>query len=144
MESESTRRYNPPIPLSSSTAQQYRQYVSPASAVSSNIRDIPEPHDLCNIRNDLETIVQAPQARILLLKKDLSNLLENVKVHDSAGNLADLQFIKRVLTVYLYFALLVVAVSDTPDKPRPVSAGKNINAIMERMRIERSKAGTYP
>ncbi|ORY92105.1 histone acetyltransferases subunit 3-domain-containing protein [Syncephalastrum racemosum] len=116
MESESTRRYNPPIPLSSSTAQQYRQYVSPASAVSSNIRDIPEPHDLCNIRNDLETIVQAPQARILLLKKDLSNLLENVKVHDSP------------------------VVSDTPEKPRPVSAGKNINAIMERMRIERSKA----
>ena len=79
--SSTERRYRPPTHVSM-TLPQYQKYINPPNLTSSPLRDIPEPHDLFNIKEDLENMVNEPESRAQRLQRDLAHLLENVKVHD--------------------------------------------------------------
>lgn len=78
MDTDATRRYRLPTHLSMKLPQ-YRQYFNPPS-LAAPLRDIPDPHDLFNIKEDLENIASEPETRTQRLQRDLAHLLENVKV----------------------------------------------------------------
>ncbi|KAI9477081.1 histone acetyltransferases subunit 3-domain-containing protein [Zychaea mexicana] len=103
--SSTERRYRPPTHLST-TLPQYHKYINPpTNLTSSPLRDIPEPLDLFNIKQDLENMVNEPETRAQRLQRDLAHLLDNVKVHHE---------------------------KEQPSKR--ITGGKNMNVVMERMR----------
>ncbi|KAI8100175.1 histone acetyltransferases subunit 3-domain-containing protein [Halteromyces radiatus] len=118
MDSEVTRQYSLPIPVSTSTAAHYRQFRNVASTSSAiattQLSAIPESHDLLNIKTDLEGLLPHSEARMLHLKKDYSHLEKNVKVKDNGS-------------------------SDTTKK---ISSGKNMNTMLDKMRIKQESSST--
>ena len=78
MDTDATRRYRLPTHLSMKLPQ-YRQYFNPPS-LAAPLRDIPDPHDLFTIKEDLENIASEPETRTQRLQQDLTHLLKNVKV----------------------------------------------------------------
>ncbi|KAI9319633.1 histone acetyltransferases subunit 3-domain-containing protein [Dichotomocladium elegans] len=114
MDTESSRRYRLPTHLSMKLPQ-YRQYFNPPS-IHSPLRDIPDPHDLFNIKEDLENIASEPETRAQRLQRDLHHLLENVKVLEST------------------------AVNEIKTPPvRPITGGKNMEVVMERIRKQQQQ-----
>lgn len=87
MDSEATRQYSLPIPVSTSTAAHYRQLRNAANASSviaaTQLSAIPESQDLLKIKTDLEGLLPHSEARMQHLKKDYSHLEKNVKIKDN-------------------------------------------------------------
>lgn len=81
MNSETTRRYTQPVPVSAATALHYRQYRN-SSSVASSLGSIPDPNDLLHIKADLEALLPISEKRIRNLQRDLSHLKKNVKARE--------------------------------------------------------------
>ncbi|KAI8994778.1 histone acetyltransferases subunit 3-domain-containing protein [Pilobolus umbonatus] len=83
MNSELTRRYSQPVPVSAATSLHYRQYKN-STSVASSLGSIPDPQDLLNIKADLEAILPISEKRIRNFQRDLSYLKKNVKIREIA------------------------------------------------------------
>jgi GTPase SAR1 family protein len=81
MNSELTRRYAQPVPVSAATALHYRQYRN-SSSVASSLGSIPDPSDLLNIKADLEALLPITEKRIRNLQRDLANVKKNIRVRE--------------------------------------------------------------
>lgn len=87
MENNLTRQYGPPTPVSSATAAHARQpmprNVNNGVSGSSPSINLPDTHDLSNIRTDLESLLPHTEARLMDLRQDLSQLERSVKIRDT-------------------------------------------------------------
>lgn len=96
MNTDLTRQYNLPTPVSNSTAsiiEQYKQNLNNQNAhndnnttAGNNINhpsSIPDLQDLLNMKADLEALLPLSESRVKDLKKDLSHLDRNVKIRDN-------------------------------------------------------------
>lgn len=81
MNPESMRRYTQPVPVSAATALHYRQYRN-SSSVASSLGSIPDPHELLNIKADLEALLPLSEKRARNLQRDLIHLKKNVKIRE--------------------------------------------------------------
>ncbi|KAI8376236.1 histone acetyltransferases subunit 3-domain-containing protein [Radiomyces spectabilis] len=115
MDTDLTRQYSSPTPVSASTAALYRQFKSSASShVASQIGNIPESQELLSIKADLERLLPHSEARLRHLKKELNHLEKNVKIREA---------------------------NDTGTHKKQPSSGKNVNAMLEKMRIKQEASG---
>ncbi|GAA5796595.1 hypothetical protein HPULCUR_001968 [Helicostylum pulchrum] len=105
MNPELMRRYTQPVPVSAATALHYRQYRN-SSSVASSLGSIPDPHELLNIKADLEALLPLAEKRARNLQRDLIHLKKNVKFREQ-----------------------------TEEEPRKVGKTTN-PAIMEKMQIK--------
>lgn len=98
MNTDLTRQYNLPKPVSNTTAsivEQYKQNLNSSTVHNDNNittgnnnnhpLSIPDLQDLLNMKADLEALLPLSESRVRDLKKDLSHLDRNVKIRDS-GN----------------------------------------------------------
>ncbi|KAI8093981.1 histone acetyltransferases subunit 3-domain-containing protein [Thamnidium elegans] len=81
MNPELMRRYTQPVPVSAATALHYRQYRN-SSSVASSLGSIPDPHELLNIKADLEALLPLSEKRARNLQIDLIHLKKNVKFRE--------------------------------------------------------------
>jgi hypothetical protein len=81
MNSELTRRYAQPVPVSAATALHYRQYRN-SSSVASSLGSIPDPSDLLHIKADLEALLPISEKRVRNLQRDLSYVKKNIRVRE--------------------------------------------------------------
>ncbi|KAI9361317.1 histone acetyltransferases subunit 3-domain-containing protein [Pilaira anomala] len=113
MNTDLTRQYNLPKPVSNTTAsiiEQYKQNLNNSTLHNDNNTTtgnnnnhplgIPDLQDLLNMKADLEALLPLSESRVRDLKKDLSHLDRNVKIRDNE------------------------------------ISGKNMNVIMEKMKIK--------
>ncbi|GAA5816822.1 hypothetical protein MFLAVUS_010356 [Mucor flavus] len=113
MNTDLTRQYNLPKPVSNSTTsiiEQYKQNLNNQNTHNDNNittgnnvnhpSSIPDLQDLLNMKADLEALLPLSESRVKDLKKDLSHLDKNVKIRDNE------------------------------------TSGKNMNVIMEKMKIK--------
>lgn len=86
MNTELTRKYAQPIPVSASTALHYRQFKN-STSVTSSLGSIPDAPDLLKIKADLESLLPLSEKRIRNLQRDLSVLKKNIKIRESSMQL---------------------------------------------------------
>ncbi|KAI9323781.1 histone acetyltransferases subunit 3-domain-containing protein [Dichotomocladium elegans] len=115
-----TQHYSLPTPVSQSTALYYRnQQASRNSNNASTHGSSPSPNlpgvsDLSSIKTDLERVLSRAEMRLRQLKKDINNLDKNVKIHNNDE-------------------------SDDDNKHGGGVSGKNVSAMLEKMRIKREQ-----
>lgn len=99
MNSDLTRQYNLPTPVSQSIAsllEQYKLNINSThhdnSTNGNNIMSqpslIPDLQDLLNIKHDLEALLPLSEARVKDLKQDLNQLDRNVKIRDNGNKIS--------------------------------------------------------
>ncbi|KAI7864173.1 hypothetical protein BDF14DRAFT_1836603 [Spinellus fusiger] len=81
MDTDLTRQYTPPIPVSPATLSLYRQYRPVMHGPQ--LGHLPESHHLLSIKADLEQLLEPTETRLIHLKHDLHHLQRNVKIHDT-------------------------------------------------------------
>ncbi|KAI9020659.1 hypothetical protein CLU79DRAFT_719780 [Phycomyces nitens] len=117
MDTELTRQYSSPTPVSTSTIALYRQFRQPTigSHGPTQFGNLPESNDLLAIKANLEGLLTSAETRHRRLRRDLNHLEKNVKIHDNGG-LVDHQ------------------------SKKGSSSGKNMGAILEQIRVKQERS----
>lgn len=82
MNTDLTRQYNLPTPVSNSTTSILEQYKADNNSTTGTL-SIPDLQDLLNLKAELETLLPLSESRVKDLKTDLNNLDHNVKIRDN-------------------------------------------------------------
>ena len=76
METDTSRQYSPPVPVSSTTAVHYRQFRQ-SSTRSHGPSPLPESHDLLTIKADLQALLPHLENCLRRLQSDLRHSEKN-------------------------------------------------------------------
>ncbi|KAL0074226.1 hypothetical protein J3Q64DRAFT_1778605 [Phycomyces blakesleeanus] len=87
MDTNLTRQYSSPTPVSASTVVLYRQFRQSyiGSHGPTQFGNLPESNDLLAIKANLEELLTSAETRNRLLKRDLNHLEKDVKINDNGG-----------------------------------------------------------
>lgn len=91
MNTELTRQYDLPTPVSDSTHFILEQYKADNNSTNGTLH-IPSLQDLLTMKEDLENLLPLTETRVKDLKEDLTKLDSNVKIRDNGEGKAELLF----------------------------------------------------
>ncbi|OAD70096.1 hypothetical protein PHYBLDRAFT_171485 [Phycomyces blakesleeanus NRRL 1555(-)] len=123
MDTNLTRQYSSPTPVSASTVVLYRQFRQSyiGSHGPTQFGNLPESNDLLAIKANLEELLTSAETRNRLLKRDLNHLEKDVKINDNGGR-------------------PVCLMDHQSKKGSSASSGKNMGAILEQMRSKQERS----
>lgn len=83
MNTDLTRQYDLPTPVSDSTHYILEQYKADNNNTSNGTLHIPTLQDLLTMKEDLESLLPLTELRVKDLKEDLTKLDRNTKIRDN-------------------------------------------------------------